>query len=260
MNKIYFLSDVHLGAHDDRLEKLKEQRLLSFFRMIEVESADLVIVGDLFDFWFEYKQVVPRKHFRVLGYLALLAAEREIHYLAGNHDFWLNSFMRNEIGLIVHDDEYVLNSSGRRIYMRHGDGLLKNDVGYRFLKRILRNKVNIFLYRLLHPDIGIPFALFFSHLSRNSGEKKSDTYADLDYRHYAFAMIEKEFDIVVLGHTHWAALAPHKHGYYVNPGFWGMNFTYAVVENGVPFLFAWNGQNGVPFSPAIPPGNIKNVK
>lgn len=257
MSKLYFLADVHLGAHSHQLEKLKERRLLSFFRMIEAEKADLVIVGDLFDFWFEYKQVVPQKHFRVLGLLALLAAEREIHYLAGNHDFWLNSFIRNEIGLRVHEQDLVLNSNGRLIYVRHGDGLLKNDYGYRLLKRILRNRVTIFLYQLLHPDIGIPLAHFFSHLSRNYGERKSDTYADDDYRRFAYDMIEKEFDFVVLGHTHWAALALHKHGYYINPGFWGVNFTYAVIDHGEPYLYAWNGQVGLPYSPKIPPGNKK---
>ena len=259
MSKIYFFSDVHLGAHSEKLEKLKEQRLLSFLKKIQNEDADLVIVGDLFDFWFEYKYVVPRQHFRVLGLLSLLAADRNIHYLAGNHDFWLDSFIRQEIGLIVHDDDFVLKNAGRRIYVRHGDGLLRNDYGYRFLKRILRNKVNIFLYQLLHPDFGIPFALFLSHLSRNSGEKKSDTYMDDDYRDYAHEKLKSGFDMVVLGHTHWAALAPFKNGYYINPGFWGMNFTFAVVEDGEPGLFMWNGEEGIPYSPKFPPGNLKFV-
>ncbi len=257
MSKIYFLSDVHLGAHDESLEVTKEQRLLTFFKMLEKEDATLVIVGDLFDFWFEYRHVVPRKHFRVLGMLSLLAAEREVHYMAGNHDFWLNSFMSEEIGINVHPDDLLLESGGRRIYIRHGDGLLKNDYGYRLMKKVLRNKVNIFLYQLLHPDFGIPLALSVSHLSRSVGEKKSDTYMDIDYREYAFQQIDSGYDIVVLGHTHWAALAPHAHGIYLNPGFWGMNFTYAVVQDGTPSLYTWNGSKGVPYTPTLPPGNVK---
>lgn len=259
MSKIYFLSDVHLGAHSQELENQKERRLLSFYKMIENEpDAMLIIVGDLFDFWFEYRHVVPNKHFRILGRLALLAKEIDVHYMAGNHDFWLNSFMTKEIGIKVHSDDLVLENGGKQIYIRHGDGLLKNDHGYRLLKKIFRNKVNIFLYQLLHPDFGIPFALFFSNLSRNSGEKKSHTYMDIDYREYAFQQIENGYDMVVLGHTHWAAAAPHKHGYYVNPGFWGKDFTYAVVEDGEPFLYKWSGEEGIAFEPTLPPGNTKN--
>jgi UDP-2,3-diacylglucosamine hydrolase len=258
MSKIFFLSDVHLGAHSPEHERKLEHRLLSFLKMVEDEpDAVLIIAGDLFDFWFEYRHVVPRKHFRILGSLALLAQEREVHYMAGNHDFWLNSFMTEDIGITVHPDDLVLQSGGKKIYIRHGDGLLKNDHGYRFLKKVLRNKVNIFLYQLLHPDFGIPFALFFSNWSRSTGEKKSHTYMDIDYREYAFQQIENGYDMVVLGHTHWPALAPHKHGYYINAGFWGKDFTYAVVEDGAPELYRWNGQEGIAFEPTLPPGNTK---
>lgn len=258
MSKIFFLSDVHLGAHTHELEKLKEQRLISFFKMVEQEGGDLVIVGDLFDFWFEYRHVVPRRHFRVLGQLALLSAERPVHYVAGNHDFWLDSFMQAEIGLVIHQDDMIMTSGGRKIYVCHGDGLLKNDHGYRFLKKVLRSRINIFLYRLLHPDFGVPFALFFSTWSRMTGEKKSHTYKDIDYRAFAYDKIDAGFDIVVLGHTHWAALDPHGAGCYLNPGFWGLDFTYAVVDNGKPELLVWDGQKSAPFAPGLPPGNPKS--
>ncbi len=255
MGKIYFLSDVHLGAHSPELEKLKEERLISFFHKIIHEDAELVIVGDLFDFWFEYAHVVPRMHFRVVGKLADLASTKTVRYVAGNHDFWLDSFMSNEVGLILHPDEYVTENDGKRFFISHGDGLLKNDYGYRLLKRILRSRFNIFLYRLLHPDIGVPFALFCSHLSRSSAGKKTKAYSDRDYREFAFAKIDRGFDFVILGHTHWAALQPHKQGFYLNPGFWGKNFTYIVVEKGKPQLFSWNGSEGRVFSPQLPPGN-----
>jgi UDP-2,3-diacylglucosamine hydrolase len=258
MSKIYFLSDAHFGAHSESAEQLKEQRLLSFLHKLEQEDATLVIVGDLFDFWFEYRYVVPRQHFRILGRLSHVASEMQVHYVAGNHDFWMDSFITSEIGLIVHQDDLVLENGGRRIYIRHGDGLLKNDHGYRFLKKVFRQKINIFLYRLLHPDLGIPLALFLSHLSRNSGEKKKDTFMDIDYREYAYEKIDQGFDMVVLGHTHWAALDSYKHGFYMNAGFWGMNFTYATVENGIPGLYSWNGHKGVEVAPTHPPGNLMN--
>ncbi|MBN1560749.1 UDP-2,3-diacylglucosamine diphosphatase [candidate division KSB1 bacterium] len=259
MPKIYFFSDAHLGAHSEELEKRKEQRLVSFCRMVEKEDAELVIVGDLYDFWFEYRYVVPRRHLRVLGLLSLLSAHKKVHYTAGNHDFWFDSFMSHEIGLTIHEHDLVLENGGRRIYITHGDGLLKNDHGYRCLKKVLRNKVNILLYRLLHPDFGIPLALFFSRLSRDAGERKRDTYRDDDYRDYAYGKIDSGYDMVVLGHTHWAALDPYKKGHYVNPGFWGLDFTYAVVEDGVPGLYIWDGEKGIPYAPTLPPGNRKSL-
>ncbi len=256
-DKLFFISDIHLGAHSDEHEELKQDRLVSFLHFVERENADLIIVGDLFDFWFEYKTVVPRLHFRVLGQLANLAQQQPIHYMAGNHDFWLNSFISDEIGLHVHPDDLVIQHKSQHLYIRHGDGLLKNDYGYRFLKKILRNKFNIFLYRLIHPDIGIPFALFCSHLSRNSAEKRQADYMDMDYREYAYSKIDQGYDFAVLGHTHWAAVDRHKHGYYINPGFWGMDFTYAVVEQGMPKILRWNGHEGVSFDITFPPGNMK---
>jgi UDP-2,3-diacylglucosamine hydrolase len=259
LSKVYFFSDAHLGAHSKDLEKRKEQRLVSFLQMVDKEDAELVIVGDLFDFWFEYQHVIPRRHFRVLGLLSLLSTHRKVHYAAGNHDFWFDSFISQEIGLIVHENDLVLENGGRRIYITHGDGLLENDHGYRFLKKVLRNKVNIFLYRILHPDFGIPLALFFSHLSRNANQRKNNFYRDDDYRDYAYKKIDSGYDIVVLGHTHWAALDPYKNGHYINPGFWGKDFTYAVVEDGEPGLFVWNGERGIPHSPTFPPGNRKFV-
>ena len=255
MSKLYFLSDVHLGAHSVTLEKLKQDRLLSFFRYIENEDAELIIGGDLFDFWFEYNHVVPRMHFRVLAQLATLASKITVRYIAGNHDFWLDSFISDEVGLIVHPDEYIMNLDGKKYYISHGDGLLKQDHGYRMLKWILRHRVNIILYRLLHPDFGIPFALLCSHLSRNSSSRKKRPYSDNDYREFAFSKIDQGFDFVVLGHTHWAALQSYNQGFYLNPGFFGRNFTYIVVTDGRAQLFMWDGERGNPYEPHLPPGN-----
>jgi len=260
MSNVYFISDLHLGAHDDEIERQKEERLLSFLRFVACENADLIIVGDLFDFWFEYQHVVLRKHFRVLGQLALMADARPIHYLVGNHDFWLDSFISDEIGLIVHPDDYVFSINQLKLYVRHGDGLLKNDYGYRLLKKVLRNKFNIFLYRLLHPDIGVPLALYCSHLSRSSGEKDKERYLDVDYRRFAFERIDEGYDIVVLGHTHWAALETYQTGCYVNPGYWGQDFTFAVIQDGKSAIQQWDGYQVIPFVVDLPPGNLKYFK
>ena len=249
MATLYFLSDVHLGAHSADQEKLKQERLVSFFKKIESEDAELIIVGDLFDFWFEYSHVVPRMHFRVLGQLANLAAKKSVRYIAGNHDF---GFERSE----QYTYEYIMERDGKRFFITHGDGLLKNDYGYRFLKKVLRSKINIFLYRMLHPDLGVPFALLCSHLSRHSSRRRKRPYSDRDYRAFACEKIDEGFDFVMLGHTHWAAMLPHNQGLYLNSGFWGRYFTYIVVKDGVAQLLSWDGQESKKYNPGIPPGNL----
>ena len=195
MKKLFFISDAHFGAESPEKEKLKSARFFSFLEYFECQDADLYIVGDLFDFWFEYKHAVPRRHFQIIAYLSDLCRKgRNIHYLAGNHDFWLGSFMENEVGLVLHPDHYSIPDLPYRIYVKHGDGLMKNDHGYRFLKKVLRNPVNIFLYRLLHPDFGIPLALFFSSWSREVKDRAN--YNDLDYREFAYGKIDQGNDFV----------------------------------------------------------------
>ena len=257
MKKIFFISDAHFGAQNTEQEQEKALQFYSFLEYFEAQDAKLIIVGDLFDFWFEYRYTIPRRHFRIISLLSHLCHNgKEIHYIAGNHDFWLDSFMKNEVGLKLHPNELVLKGDNKNVFIKHGDGLLKKDYSYRFLKRILRNPVNIFLYRLFHPDFGIPLALFFSHLSREASKDRSK-YSDDDYRNFAYTKISEGYDFVVLGHTHWPALEKYQNGWYINPGNWIDDFTYAVINNGVPQVLKWQKDKGVKFEITLPPGNIK---
>ncbi len=257
MEKIFLLSDAHLGAQNEQVEKLKSEKLCSFLEFVYEQHGRLIICGDLFDFWFEYSHVVPKLHFRVLSLLArLIEKGLQVDYICGNHDFWLNSFIRDQVGISVHQDELIINGDSQKIYIRHGDGLLKNDYLYRCLKKILRSRICIMLYRCLHPDIGIPVALFAAHLSRNAAKSRPD-YCDVDYRQYSFQKIEQGFDMVVLGHTHWPALEAYKNGWYINPGMWMNKFTFAVIENNKPTVFSWDGKQPQPVELSLPPGNIK---
>ena len=246
MNKIYIFSDAHFGSGSAESEGKKAKYFFSLVDRIRREGADLVINGDLFDFWFEYKYAIPRFHFSILSQLSLLTSSGiNVHYVAGNHDFWLDSFMTNEIGITLHDEEMVICQDDFHTYIRHGDGLLKSDHLYRFLKKILRHPLNIKLYRMLHPDIGMPLALYFSHLSRDS--KKDKQHCDEDYRRFAFDKIDQDYRIVVLGHTHRPTMEKYKDGWYLNTGNWMETFTYAIIENGTPELLAWNGTHGVEY-------------
>lgn len=256
MAKLFCISDAHLGAQEPELEQLKKEKLTSFLNYVLQEDGELIINGDLFDFWFEYRHAVPRQHFQILAQLSnFVNTGKKIHYIAGNHDFWLDSFLEDQVGLILHRDEYELEFDGKKYYIRHGDGLLKKDYLYRGLKKVLRNPVNIFLYRLLHPDFGIPLALHFSHQSRTAAKKQTD-YSDSDYREFAFNKIDKGYDFVLLGHTHWPAKAKHLDGWYLNSGHWMGPFTFIVVENAVPKVLQWDGEKSMEIELALPPGNI----
>jgi UDP-2,3-diacylglucosamine hydrolase len=246
---LYLLGDAHLGAQSLSVEAETYRRFFSFLHGLRGRTeSQLIICGDLFDFWFEYRHVVPRQHFRTLAQLAdLVESGVPVDYLAGNHDFWLGDFLSREVGITVHPDALTLVQAGRRILLRHGDGLKKKDHLYRLMKKVLRHPLSIAAYRLLHPDCGIPFALFCSHLSRES--QRNTYHPDTDYRAWACGKIDEGHDIVVLGHSHLPALHPHGGGWYVNAGAWMSSFTYARIEEGVPALLQWDGESGRPFEP-----------
>ncbi|HNW59321.1 MAG TPA: UDP-2,3-diacylglucosamine diphosphatase [bacterium] len=253
---IYLLGDAHLGAQNPGSEAEIFRRFTTFIDALRGQrNSQLILCGDLFDFWFEYRHVVGRSHFRTLARLAdLIDSGVPVDYLAGNHDFWLGSFLREEVGMTVHPDALELEQAGRRLLLLHGDGLRQRDHRYRLMKRVLRHPLAVAAYRLLHPDWGIPLALFCSHLSRES--QREDRYDDADYRAWACRRLETEYDLIAMGHTHVPALLAHGRGWYVNAGAWMRTFTFARIEAGVPALLQWDGQTGRPFTPAQGPGRM----
>ncbi|MBD3374918.1 UDP-2,3-diacylglucosamine diphosphatase [candidate division KSB1 bacterium] len=260
MQPLFLVSDAHLGAETKLKERHKCQEFFGFLNHVQEQQGRLIICGDLFDFWFEYHRVIMQDHFETLTALyGLRRTGVPIDYLAGNHDFWLGTFLESRIGLVIHPDDFVIHTSAGQIYLRHGDGLLRNDHGYRLLKRILRHPLNIKLYRLLHPDVGIPLALFFSHLSRNSKKELQAAYDDTDYRQFAYKKIENGYDMVVLGHTHWAAIEKYHRGWYLNPGSWMLTRTFLKIDTSGPSLLQWKGGKGIDYDPPMPPGNNKHV-
>ncbi len=246
---IYVLGDAHLGAQNPGAEAEKLRRFTSFIDALRGQrESQLILCGDLFDFWFEYRRVVARSHFRTLARLAdLIDSGVPVDYLAGNHDFWLGTFLREEVGVTVHPDALELTQSGRRILLLHGDGLRRRDHLYRLMKGLLRHPLAVAAYRLLHPDWGIPLAHFCAHLSRES--QRTERYDDGDYRAWACSRLEEAYDLVVMGHTHVPALLAHGRGWYVNTGAWMSTFTYARIAAGVPALFQWDGQVSRPYFP-----------
>ncbi len=236
MSPVYFISDAHLGSQCPHADAGRETQLLRFFESIE-DSSHLFILGDLFDVWFEYRNVLPKAHFGILFGLKKLSERNvRISFLPGNHDFWIQNFFSDCLGMEVHRDSVSLEIQGLRIFAGHGDGLASGDGSYRALKTILRNPFHIRLYRCIHPDIGIPLAAFFSKLSRKNPPKFD---FEEDYLNFARMRFAEGFDGVILGHTHLPREYRENGHTYVNTGDWIQHFTYARLENGKLTLEHW---------------------
>ena len=233
---VYFLSDAHLGAESREAEAVREARLHEFLTDLVGRAAALFIVGDLFDFWFEYASAIPRRHFATLALLGdLRRAGIEIHYLNGNHDFWLGPFLSRDLGLRTHAGALALELQGRRIWLHHGDGLVGGDLGYRALKKVIRHPASVRLLQLLHPDLGLPLAHFFSRERRRLD-------GDRLWREIAEPRFAEGFDTVMVGHFHHVyERRDGEHALFLL-GDWIDHFTYVVLENGRFNLQAWPGR------------------
>jgi UDP-2,3-diacylglucosamine hydrolase len=241
----YFFSDVHLGLGERAAEKEKENRLLEFLTGILPDTTNLVILGDLFDFWFEYRTVIPKGFHRTLTAIQSFTDRGvPVYYMAGNHDFWMGDFFSRELGVTMHADPADIRIDGRLVHLHHGDGLAKNDLGYRLIKPILRNRFNIALYRWLHPDLGVPLARGSSRTSRDYTSNKDYGNEEEGMIRYATEKISTGADIVVMGHRHKPSLQPIGKGTYVNLGDWITYHSYGVLKEGAITLQTWNGQQG----------------
>jgi UDP-2,3-diacylglucosamine hydrolase len=236
---VFFLSDAHLGVQSAATEAGREGRLHSFLESLPGRCSTLYIVGDLFDFWFEWRQAIPRRHFATLALLARLRnAGVEVVYLNGNHDFWLGTFFRDTLGIRTVDGPTVVEAQGRRLWVHHGDGLLSGDLGYKALRGLLRARLSIALYGLLHPDLAVPLAHAVSRWSRHSrGERPLE--AERLWRRIAAPRFAEGFDGVLVGHFHQAHVQREDGRDFLVLGDWIDRFTYAELNGGRLELRTW---------------------
>ncbi len=231
-NKIYFASDLHLGSPDWNNSLIRETHFVNWLQSIRGDAAEIYLLGDMFDFWFEYKRAVPKGGVRLLGKLAEFADSGiVIHYFVGNHDLWLRDYFQKELGFRVYYNPLVTDIHGRRFYLHHGDGLGPGDASYKFLKRIFKNRFFQWVFRMTHPDLGIAIASWFSKRSRihaNAGNEKD--YGDGEYHAiHARNVLQKNpgIDYFVFGHRHIVKFESIAEGkYHVNLGDWMVHFTY----------------------------------
>lgn len=239
----FIVSDVHLGAVPDGTERA----LVRFLEHVGEEGSQLLIAGDLFDFWFEYGTVIPGRHFRTLAALArLVESGIPVTMAGGNHDAWGGRFLRDEVGVGFRVDPFRMQLGGRTALVAHGDGLGKGDLKYRLLKAVIRSRGAIWGFRALHPELGLRLAQRVS-----STEAKPEEELVLEGRSAfleAWAREQLAADAslswVVCGHSHLPVLAEVEPGrYYVNAGDWLTHFTYVRIAEGVPTLEHWTDQS-----------------
>ncbi len=231
MVKAFFISDLHIDTVLDAREIEKQDHILRFLKDISRQATHLFIVGDLFDFWFEYKTVIPRVYFRFLIALKeMREAGTNIVYLAGNHDFALGTFFPRELDIPVYLDDYTCTLEGKKFYLFHGDGLARKDSGYRFLKRILRNRFNQRLFGWIHPDVGFKLARIISGSSRKYTNQLNWKRDEQDYFDFARQKFKEGFDYVLMGHRHNPLVHEIDGHKYINLGDWIDKFSYAVFD------------------------------
>jgi UDP-2,3-diacylglucosamine hydrolase len=234
--KIYFLSDVHLGAPNAAESLVREKKLVQFLDLIGPEAQEIIIVGDLFDFWYEYSHVVPKGYVRLLGKLAALTdAGVNIHFFVGNHDMWMKSYFQQEMNIPVYFGPKTFQYGKGKFFVAHGDGLGPGDHGYKFLKKIFRNPLCQWLFGMLPPVIGIGLANFLSQKSRETVSEHEKTFLGPDKEWlmiYSREVLQKEhYDYFVYGHRHVPGIHPlPDNSRYVNLGDWITHFTYAAWD------------------------------
>lgn len=234
-NKIYFASDFHLGTGTYASSREREARLVRWLDFIKGDAAEVFLMGDVFDFWFEYKTVVPKGYIRFLGKLAELTdAGIKLYFFKGNHDMWMFDYFERELGATIISNELEIERSGKKFYLHHGDGLGPGDTFYKFLKRFFRSKLCQWLFARIHPNFGVGIANYWSAHSRIVSEKKDDPKPGQQEWLVIFSneLLKTHFyDYLVFGHRHLPLdIRLTDKSRYINLGEWVYASSYAVFD------------------------------
>ncbi len=234
--KTYFVSDCHFGSPNRIESKERELKFIKWLEGIEKDAKNLILLGDIFDFWFEYKYVVPRGYFRLLSKLSELNDSGiKIYYFTGNHDMWIFNYFEKELGfeIIRHNSIFYINN--KKVFIGHGDGVGPGDYSYKLLKKIFNNKINIWLYSLLHPNIAFWLALKTSSKSRVANSKTEEKFLGEEKEYQILFLKEKLkeqfFDYFIFGHRHLPMELYFDKTKFINTGDWVKNFSYAETIN-----------------------------
>lgn len=248
-SKIYFASDFHLGAPSKERSRIRERLIISWLDHIKSDASELYLMGDIFDFWFEYKHVVPKGFIRFLGKLAELSdAGIKLTFFKGNHDMWMFGYFKEELGAEIISDDLIIQRGNKWFYLHHGDGLGPGDRKYKLLKKVFRSSFCQWLFARMHPNLGIGIASSWSKYSRiNSGA--TERFEDINKEwlvSYIKGYLKRNsnkrnevIDYFIFGHRHFPLSIPIDNSLYINLGEWINYHTYAVFDGKKLELKIW---------------------
>jgi len=234
--KIYFLSDFHLGAPNITESLKREKKIIRFLDEIKNDALEIFILGDLFDFWYEYKKVVPKGYVRILGKLAEITDSGiPVYFFVGNHDMWMNDYFQKELNIPVFFEPKEFFYNDKKFLIGHGDGLGPGDHGYKFIKKVFRNKACQWLFGILPPYIGMGIAGYFSRKSRAQTGQSDEVFLGEDKEwliQYSKEVLQKtHYDYFVFGHRHLPLdIRLTEKSRYLNLGDWIKYDSYAVFD------------------------------
>ncbi len=234
--KIYFLSDFHLGVPDHASSLQREKRIIDFLNIARKDAAKIFIVGDLFDFWYEYRKVVPKGFVRILGKMAELTDSGiPIDFFVGNHDMWMRDYFQTELNIPVYYEPREYEFNGKKFLIGHGDGLGPGDHGYKFMKKIFRNPVCKWMFGILPPAIGVGIANYMSRSSRAATGQDDRKFLGEENEwlivYCKDVLQRKHYDYFVFGHRHFPIdFKLGDRSRYINLGDWIYYNSYAVFD------------------------------
>ena len=243
-DKIYFASDFHLGSPNLEESHKRENLIIKWLTEIEKDAKAIYLVGDIFDFWFEYKTVVPKGFVRLLAKIANITDNgTPVHLFVGNHDLWMKNYLTTEIGVTIHHRNIIIEEGNKKLFIGHGDGLGDGDYFYKLLRKFFTSKVCQWGFARLHPNFALTLAHAWSRSSRKSGEEANFISNE---KEILFGYCQKQqklnpVDYYVFGHRHLPLeLKLDDKAKYVNTGDWLQHNTYAVLESGNLNLKVYN--------------------
>lgn len=235
--KVFFVSDIHLGTPDYESSREREIKLVQWFERHEPQAAAFYILGDLFDFWFEYSEVVPKGAIRILGKLAELRDKGiPVYFFKGNHDLWMFGYFEKELDIPVYSNPIQLTINNKKFLIGHGDGLGPKDLGFKRMKKIFTHPLCQKLFGFIHPDLGVKIARFWSRRSRiSNGEIPLETFNGKENEWlYCYAekkLEENHYDYFIFGHRHLPLdLKVKNNSQYINLGDWINYYSYAEFD------------------------------
>ena len=246
--KVYFVSDVHLGAPALKNNKERELAFVNWLNEIKEDASHLFLMGDIFDFWFEYKTVVPRGFTRTLGKIAEIADSGvEVHFFTGNHDVWVFDYLPNELGMTMHRNEFRTEISGKKFFLAHGDGLDLSDKGYILLKKLFTSKTLQWMFARIHPNLALSLGYNWSKHSRITKGITGEEFKGINNEGmYIFAesiLRAEKVDYFIFGHRHVLVDSPiGENSRYINLGDWIHHFSYGVFDGNEFKLKQYNYQ------------------